>query len=89
MSLVVKPLANSVATGVATNVYNATVVYLANDTTARLVSVANTRSIENGGGVPSSIRVPANGQLVIKKRPTDTVTGGATCFATKIADGAQ
>jgi hypothetical protein len=85
----IKALANTVATGTANNVYLATAVHLSNDSTARTVTIANTVSIENGGGVAASVRIPANGQLIIRKRPTDTVTGAAGCFATKVADGAQ
>jgi len=85
--MAVKPLANTVATGSATNVFLATAVHLSNDGTARTVTIANTRSIENGGGYASTIRIPANGQLVIRKRPTDTVSAAAGCFATKVDEG--
>jgi len=87
--MAVKPLANTVALGTASNVYLATAVLLTNDGTARTVTVANTRSIENGGGVAGSVRIPANGQLVIRKRPTDTVTAVAACFGTKVAEGGE
>jgi len=87
-----KPLANTVATGTATNVYKATAVHLANDGTARTVIVANTANPTETGqsgdyaGGQVSIRIPANGQLVIKKRPLDTVFCNAACFATKVSD---
>lgn len=91
--MTVKPLSNTVATDSATNVYLATAVHLSNDSTARTIVVANTVGPELGGGLYDggqvSIRIPANGQLVIRKRPTDTVTGAAACFATKVAEGAQ
>lgn len=87
--MAVKALANTVATGSATNVFLASAVHLANDGTARTITVANTRSIENGGGQAATIRIPANGQLVIRKRPTDTVTGAAGCYATSVAEGGE
>ena len=90
-----KPLANTVATGSATNVFLATCVHLANDSTARTITIANT-DVDTGDGQHGSyiggqvsVRIPANGQLIIRKRPQDTITGNAACFATKIAeDGA-
>lgn len=82
-----KPLANTVATGSATNVFLASAVHLANDGTARTITIANTISIENGGGQAAKIRIPANGQMVIRKRPTDTVSGAAGCYATSVAEG--
>lgn len=85
--MAVKALANTIATGSANNVYLATCVHLSNDGTARTITIANTQSQDNEGGFAGSIRIPANGQLVIRKRPTDTITGAASCFATKIADG--
>jgi hypothetical protein len=33
--------------------------------------------------------LPINGQLVIRKRPTDTVSGAAGCYATKVAEGGE
>lgn len=87
--MAIKALANTIATGAATNVYLASAVHLANDGTARTVTIANTISIENGGGKAASVRLPANGQLVIRKRPTDTVAGAAGCFATKVAEGGE
>lgn len=85
--MAVKPLANTVALGSASNIYQATAVLLTNDGTSRTFTVANTRSIENGGGYAASVRVPANGQLVIRKRPTDTVVAVAAAFGTKVDDG--
>ena len=87
-----KPLANTIATGAATNVYKATAVYIANDATARTVTIANT-GINTGDGQHGSyvggsvtIRVPVNGSLVIRKRPMDTVQCNAATYATKVAD---
>lgn len=87
-----KALANTIATGTATNVYLATAVHLSNDGTARTITIANTGA-DNGDGQHGSyiggqvsVRIPANGQLVIKKRPQDTITGNAGCFATKVSD---
>jgi hypothetical protein len=85
--MALKALANTVATGSATNVYLASAVHLANDGTARTITIANTISIENGGGQAATIRIPANGQMVIRKRPTDTVSGAAGCYATSVAEG--
>jgi hypothetical protein len=87
--MAIKALANTIATGSATNVYLASAVHLANDGTARTVTIANTISIENGGGQAASVRLPINGQLVIRKRPTDTVSGAAGCYATKVAEGGE
>ena len=87
-----KPLANTVATGSATNVYKATAVYIANDGTARTLTVANT-AIDNGNGQNGNyaggsvtIRIPANGSVVIRKRPNDTITCNAATYATKVAE---
>ena len=87
-----KPLANTIATGSATNVYLATCVHLANDATARTIIIANT-GIDTGDGQHGnyagsqvSVRIPANGQLIIRKRPQDTITGNAACYATKISE---
>ena len=87
-----KVLANTIATTSATNVYLATAVHLSNDGTARTVTIANT-GVDTGDGQHGnyigsqvSIRIPANGQVVVKKRPQDTVTGSSGCFATKVSD---
>lgn len=91
--MALKPLANTVATGSATNVYLATAVHLANDSTARTITIANTAADTGNGrhgsyvGGQVSIYLPANGQMVIRKRPYDTVTGAAGCYATKVAEG--
>lgn len=91
--MALKALANTVATGTATNVYLATAVHLANDSTARTIVIANT-AVDTGNGRHGSyvggqvsIHLPANGQLVIRKRPYDTITGANTCYATKVAEG--
>lgn len=91
--MALKPLANTVATGTATNVYLATAVHISNDSTARTITIANT-AVDTGNGRHGSyvggqvsIRVPADGQLVVRKRPYDTITGAATCYATKVAEG--
>jgi len=87
--MAIKVLANTIATATANNVYNATAVLLTNDSTARTVTIANTVSIENGGGIAGSIRLPVDGAVVIRKRPSDTVLGAATCYATKVDDGSS
>jgi hypothetical protein len=88
-----KPLANTVALGSATNVYNATAVFVANDATARTLTIANTATDTGDGkngnyaGGSITIRIPSNGGIVIRKRPNDTITAGAgTVYATKVAD---
>jgi len=93
--MAIKALANTVATGSATNVFLATAVHLSNDSTARTVIIANT-GIDTGTGEHGSyaggqvsIRIPANGTMVIRKRPNDTVTCNAACFATKVAEGSS
>jgi hypothetical protein len=85
--MALKALANTVATGSATNVFLASAVHISNDGTARTITIANTADPENGGGIPAKIRIPANGQMVIRKRPTDTVSGAAGCYATSVAEG--
>lgn len=93
--MAIKALANTIATGSATNVYLATAVHLSNDGTARTVVIANTAPPNAAGehgnyaGSQVSIRVPANGTLIVRKRPKDTITGAAGCFATKIAEGSS
>lgn len=93
--MAIKPLANTVATGSATNVYLATAVHISNDSTARTITIANTAA-DNGSGLHGnyigsqvSIRIPANGTMVIRKRPYDTITGNAACYATKVAEGSS
>jgi hypothetical protein len=87
-----KPLANTVATGSATNVYKATAVYIANDGTARTLTLANT-AIDTGNGQNGNyaggsitIHIPANAGLVIRKRPNDTVQCSAATYGTKVAE---
>jgi|13_taG_2_1085334.scaffolds.fasta_scaffold204147_2 hypothetical protein len=93
--MALKALANTIATNSATNVFLATAVHLSNDGTARTIAIANTAAPTAEGangdyiGGTVSIRIPANGQLVIRKRPNDTVTGAAGCFATKVAEGSE
>lgn len=87
-----KPLANTVATTSATNVFLATCVHLSNDGTARTITIANTATDTGDGqhgnyaGNQVSIRIPANGQMIVRKRPQDTITGASACYATKIAE---
>lgn len=89
-----KALANTVALSSATNVYLATAVHIANDGTARTIVIANT-DVNNGDGQHGdyiggqvSIRLPANGQVTLRKRPQDTVstTSGGGVYATKVAE---
>ena len=93
--MAIKALANTIATSSATNVYLATAVHLSNDSTARTVVIANTAPPNQAGehgdyiGSQVSIRVPANGTLIVRKRPKDTVTCNAAMFATKVAEGSS
>lgn len=90
--MIIKPLANTITLGSASNVYLATVVHIANDGTARTIVIANTADptdTNQSGNYPGSqvsIRLNANQSIVIRKRPLDTVAGANTVFATKIAD---
>jgi hypothetical protein len=90
--MIIKPLANTITLNVANNVYLATVVHIANDGTARTITIANTATDDGSGqhgnyaGGQVSIRVNANQSIVVRKRPYDTVAGAATVYATKIAD---
>ncbi|MBC8549315.1 MAG: hypothetical protein H8D23_06655 [Candidatus Brocadiales bacterium] len=87
-----KPLANTVALGSATNVYKATAVYVANDGTARTLTVANTATDTGNGqngnyaGGSVTIRIAANAGVVIRKRPNDTILGAGTVYGTKVAE---
>ena len=93
--MALKALANTVATNSATNVFLATAVHLSNDGTARTVVIANTAAPNAAGehgdyaAGQVSIRLPVNGMVTIRRRPRDTITGAAGCFATKIAEGSE
>lgn len=93
--MAIKALANTVATGSATNVFLATAVHLSNDGTARTVVIANTAAPNAAGehgdyaGSQVSVRVPANGTIIVRKRPKDTVSCNAAMFATKVAEGSS
>lgn len=92
--MIIKPLANTVTLGSASNVYLATAVHLVNSSASDLtITIANT-AVDTGSGQHGnyaggqvSIRLSANSSMAISKRPYDTVSGGASVYATKIAYG--
>ena len=97
----IKPISNTTNLDSATNLFNATCVYIVNTgSTIRTVTIANTVSHVNGGGLFGTDTVPASqatvtlgkageagATLIIRKQPTDTINGGHTDVkGTKIAD---
>ena len=96
-----KIIGNTTNLDSATNLNNATCVYVVNTgSTARTVTIANTVSHVNGGGIFGTDTNPstsasvtlgkageAGATLIIRKQPTDTINGGhAEVKGTKIAD---
>ena len=101
MVMAIKPIGNTTNLSTATNLNNATCVYVVNTgSTVRTVTIANTVSHVNGGGLFGTDTVPASqasvtlgkageagATLIIRKKPTDTINGGhAEVKGTKIAD---
>jgi len=89
--MALKPLANTVNIGTASNVYNATAVYVVAGS-ATTVTIANT-AIDTGNGLHGnyaggqvSVYIPAGTGVVLRKRPMDTVAGSG-CYGTKVAEG--
>ena len=86
-----RTMSNTVTLGSATSVYLATSVYIVNSgSTDRTITVANTASIENGGGnyegaSQAQVFINSGTSVTITKNPTDTLAGGADLYATKIA----
>ena len=94
----ITPVTNAVATGSATSVFGATSVLLTQTgSTQRTITIANTQNAATGGGtygIPPGITSQATvilsnvtgSQMIINKRPTDTVTGHAEVSATGVAN---
>ena len=90
--MALKPLANTVSLGSATNCYLATAVYVVTSNSDITVTLANT-DVDTGDRQHGSyadgaivMKLPANSGTVIRKRPNDTLEG-AGCFGTKVAEG--
>jgi hypothetical protein len=94
---VIRPLSNVASLATATNVWGATSVYVVNTaTTDRTVTIANTVSVQNGGGnygsdplvgtAQAEVYVNSGTSVIINKKATDTLDGGnADIKGTKIA----
>jgi len=94
----ITPVTNSVATGSATNVWGSTSVLLTQTgSTQRTITVANTQSAAIGGGqygIPAGTSSQAQfvlsniqgSQIIVNKRPTDTITGHSEVVATGVAN---
>lgn len=94
----ISPVTNSVSTGSATNVFGATSVLLTQTgTTQRTITVANTVSGASGGGmygIPAGNSSQATfvlsnvqgSQIIVNKKPSDTITGHAEVVATGVAN---
>ena len=88
--MIIKPISNTVQGSSASNIYGATAVYAVNTgSTLRTITIANTVSHVNGGGLFGTDDVPASqatvtlgkaaeggSAFIIRKQPTDTVQGG-------------
>jgi len=92
--MIIKPLANTVSLGSATNCYLATAVYVVTSNSDVTVTIANTADPtdtgQHGSYAGGSVQVilPTSTGTVIRKRPYDTIEG-AGCYGTKVAEGAQ
>ena len=94
---VIRPLSNVASLATATNVWGATSVFVVNtDTTDRTVTIANTVSVQNGGGnygsdplvgtAQAEVYVNSGTSVIINKKATDILDGGnADIKGTKIA----
>jgi len=94
----VTPVTNAVATGSGTNVFGATAVLLTQTgSTQRTITIANTVSAASGGGqygIPAGNASQATvvlsnvtgSQIIINKKPSDTITGHAEVSATGVAN---
>jgi len=94
----ITPVTNAVSTGSATNVFGATAVLLTQTgSTQRTITIANTVSAASGGGqygIPAGNASQATvilsnvtgSQIIINKKPSDTVAGHSEVSATGVAN---
>jgi hypothetical protein len=94
----ITPVTNAVSTGTATSVFGSTSVLLTQTgSTQRTITVANTVSAASGGGqygIPAGNASQATfilsnvtgSQIIVNKKPTDTITGHAEVSATGVAN---
>ena len=75
---VISVTGNTVALGTTQHVHQATYVLVSvTGSTARTITVANTTAPDlNGQSRTGSIKVAGGSNIIIKKRPTDTLNGG-------------
>lgn len=75
----IKPLATETTLTSATNVGLATLVRLINTSTLATVTLAE------GGSTLATFSLAANESIIVEKEPTNTLAGGASIRAVKIA----
>lgn len=73
-----KPLANEVSLTTANTVSNATLVRIANDQASAVV-------ITVAGTTPGTITVLSKQEIMIEKKPTDTLAAGSAVLAVPVA----
>jgi hypothetical protein len=82
----IKVLTNSASLTAANNMGLTTMVRVVNTSnTVQTVTVANTVSKVNGGGIPGTIVLAAGTSEILVKQPTDTVISVADVKATGVA----
>jgi hypothetical protein len=82
----IKVLTNSASLTAANNMGLTTMVRVVNTSnTVQTVSVANTISNVNGGGIPGTIVLAPGTSEILVKQPTDTVISVADVKATGVA----
>lgn len=81
-----KVLTTSASLTAANNMGLTTMVRVVNTSgSAQTVTVANTVSRVNGGGIPGSVVIAAGGAEILVKEPSDTVVAVADVKATGVA----
>ena len=92
MSIIIKPLSNTINLTGASNCFRATAVLITNDATQRTITLANTAAPNEAGdngnypGGSLTVRIAANESIIIRKRPNDTVAAASGVYATRVAD---
>lgn len=82
----IKVLTTSASLNVANNMGLTTMVRVVNTSgTAQTVTVANTISRVNGGGIPGSVVIAPSHSEIIVKEPSDTVISVTDVKATGVA----
>mgnify|MGYP003309929662 CR=1 FL=1 len=87
MSYIVTPIGNNTPIAAAHKVHNQKYLLVTvTGSTDRTITVATTVSTKNGGGKSGSLILNAGDKIIIKKQPTDTISGGnADVKATPVA----